>query len=157
MDDIRTKGRLIEIGGGSARIDWEYPDIYEAADFLRIGMIHTRATDSFDLRFDSERNEWIVTMERSREVPGGMEATEPGVEVATIPAWLEGLTPVEEAVAAEREAIIRYLKSEAAAHGFREERTAKWTLLDAANDITEGWHHRTLQEAEAQETDAVDS
>jgi hypothetical protein len=45
---------------GSNRIDWTYPDIYNSKDYLYIDLIHTRASDGIRIRYDSERDGWVI-------------------------------------------------------------------------------------------------
>jgi len=52
---------MIEIKGNEL-IDWMYPEIYdkENQSTLEIGMCHTRATDSIRLKYDADRDGWII-------------------------------------------------------------------------------------------------
>jgi hypothetical protein len=61
-------GSAIEIRGTKnnvpehARIDWLYPEIYDRdkQSTLRIGMCHTRAADDIRIKYDSERDGWVI-------------------------------------------------------------------------------------------------
>ena len=52
---------MIEIKGDE-RIEWMYPEIYDKDNqsTLEIGMCHTRATDSIRIKYDSDRDGWII-------------------------------------------------------------------------------------------------
>lgn len=73
------------------RVELWYPRQYKAQT-VRVGLIDVRAADDLVIRFDFERDGWVICMDATREQPGFMEVVEPAQEVAFIPAWNE-VTP----------------------------------------------------------------
>lgn len=61
MIDIRgTEGDLIT--PTHEYIDWIYPEIYDRSkqSTIQIGLSHTRAADDIRIKYDSERDGWII-------------------------------------------------------------------------------------------------
>lgn len=88
--ECRLGPHSIEIdGGGTVRIDWCYPDIYTPTDTLVIGLTHVRAAKSILIRYESERDGWVILMVKTREDPSGGGADDLGeeVEVAFVHGW----------------------------------------------------------------------
>lgn len=52
MDNIEIKG--------SKFLDWVYPEIYDNPDYLEISLIHTRASDGIRVKYESERDGFII-------------------------------------------------------------------------------------------------
>jgi hypothetical protein len=79
----------------SAKINWSYPQIYDddddGRDQITIGMEHVRASDQITIEFNSERNGWVIKMDKTKyDDEWGMTHTvEEDCEVAFIPAWNE--------------------------------------------------------------------
>lgn len=77
--------------GKSEHLEWMYPNIYdkEPLDKLTVSLYHTRAANSFTIEFHSERNGFVIRMDKTKDTESGCETVEKDVEVAFIPAWLE--------------------------------------------------------------------
>ena len=71
----------------NVRVVWWYPDIYNAKHWLTVSLMHTRAADDLHIRFDSERDGWVITMDRTRDGEGYMETIVDKEQMAFIPAW----------------------------------------------------------------------
>jgi hypothetical protein len=54
---------------------------------VTVGLCHVRAADSITIYFDGDRNGYVITMDKTKEASGMMEAVEKDAEVAFIPAW----------------------------------------------------------------------
>lgn len=52
---------MIEVHG-SEHIDWMYPEIYdkETQSTLLISLCHTRCADSIRIKYDSDRDGWLI-------------------------------------------------------------------------------------------------
>lgn len=78
---------------GSQSIDWMYPEIYgheKPHDSLNIALYHTRAANNIQIKYDSDRDGWVIFMERTTQNEDGfVESTGRIEEVAFVPAWLE--------------------------------------------------------------------
>jgi hypothetical protein len=80
---------MIEISGNE-HIEWMYPQIYdkENQSTLEISMCHTRAADSIRLKYDSERDGWIIEQASTFEWDANDTECDPDwQEVAFIQAW----------------------------------------------------------------------
>lgn len=79
---------MIEINGKengkpiNVNIDWMYPEIYENHSTLTIGMCHVRATDDIRIKYDSDRNGWIIEQASETE-----DYDEDWQEVAFVESW----------------------------------------------------------------------
>lgn len=58
---------------------------------VRIGLMDVRAADSIQVRYNFDRDGWVILQERMVEIPGGggmvSKAPEEWVEAAFVPAW----------------------------------------------------------------------
>ena len=71
------------------RIDFIYPEIYaKEKSTLEIGLIHTRASDSIRISYDSERDGWVIEQASTFEWDGTDKVCDMDwQEVAFIQAW----------------------------------------------------------------------
>ncbi len=53
-------------------IDWIYPEIYnkDNQSVIEIGLNHTRASDSIRVKYDSDRNGWIIEQSKYNNITG---------------------------------------------------------------------------------------
>lgn len=96
MPDKPITRQVIEVPD-SAVIEWMYPEIYgkdRPQSEIRISMYHVRATNDLTIRFDSQRNGFVLTMDEFRgeykDCGTYRESIEHEVEVGFVPAWTEG-------------------------------------------------------------------
>jgi len=89
---------IIEADGDNL-IFWNYPEIYGAAepvDRLRIALVHVRAAKDLIVSFDSDRDGWVVAVEKTFDdaFGGSCEGFDPPVfvEVAFVSAWCHHAT-----------------------------------------------------------------
>ena len=75
---------------GNGQIEWMYPEIYDRGkqSTLEIGMCHTRATDSIRIKYDSDRDGWIIEQASTFEWDSNDKKCDPDwQEVSFIQAW----------------------------------------------------------------------
>jgi hypothetical protein len=70
-------------------IDWMYPEIYDRdkQSTLRIGLCHTRAADDIRIKYDSERDGWIIEQASIFEHDTDKNYDPDWKEVAFVKAW----------------------------------------------------------------------
>ncbi len=70
-------------------ISWSYPEIYDRAkqSFIEIGLCHTRSADSIRIKYDSERDGWVIEQDAFIDHDQYSEPLEDWKEVAFIKAW----------------------------------------------------------------------
>jgi hypothetical protein len=72
------------------RIDFFYPSNKGTTkESIVIGLEHVRAADSITVRYDFERDGYVIQMDRTRDEGSFAEVVEEEQEVAFIPAWNE--------------------------------------------------------------------
>jgi hypothetical protein len=64
-----------------------YPRNEGAPTEVRIGLTDVRAADDLIIRFDFERNGWVLLQEEFTEVADGLVPTGQTTEVGFVPAW----------------------------------------------------------------------
>ena len=76
---------------GSEHITWSYPEIYKEQDTLTVSLMHTRAADDIKIYFDSNRNGYVILMDKTKYIDdeGRSEVIKENEEVAFVPAWNE--------------------------------------------------------------------
>lgn len=75
---------------GTQCISWEYPEIYkrDEQDALEIHLSHTRAADGIRIKYDSERDGWVIEQASTFSWEVGDEVCDPDwQEVAFVEAW----------------------------------------------------------------------
>ena len=74
---------------GRAIITWSYPEIYDRSkqDFLEIYLSHTRATDPIRIKYDSERNGWVIEQPKRLSWSADEEPDCKWTEVAFLESW----------------------------------------------------------------------
>lgn len=72
--------------GKELTVDVVYPDYHDPPD-VHIILLATRAADALVIRYDFERDGWVICMNRTRDADGHMEVIEEAAEVAFVPAW----------------------------------------------------------------------
>ncbi len=82
--------KQIEVDG-TAWINWNYPEIYDRdkQDSLRICLYHTRAANDLTVKFDSERNGYVLYMDKTVCRDGWAETIINDQEVGFINAYNE--------------------------------------------------------------------
>jgi len=81
---------------GSRLVHWSYPEIYdrEKQDSLEIALEHTRAADSIRIKYDSQRDGWVIEQASKFEWDEDEdECDSDWQEVAFIKAWARGNPP----------------------------------------------------------------
>ncbi len=76
----------------SALIEWMYPDIYgkkRQQSEITISLFHVRAANNLNIRFDSDRNGYVLYMDKTKDMDGYCETIEEHCEVGFVPAWNE--------------------------------------------------------------------
>lgn len=63
-----------------------YPTIRKAKS-VRVSLYDVRAADDLLIRFDHDRNGWVIAMDLTRYESGTMTVVEAEQEVAFVPAW----------------------------------------------------------------------
>lgn len=69
-----------------------YPRNPGSASAVQVGLVDVRAADDITIRYDFDRDGWVILQDRVVEREWGMDVVEEAVEVAFIPAWNEGAT-----------------------------------------------------------------
>ena len=78
----------IEVSG-STIITWSYPEIYdrEKQDWLYISLSHTRASDDIRIKYDSERDGWIIEQPKRMQWGPDEEPDCQWTETAFVESW----------------------------------------------------------------------
>jgi hypothetical protein len=86
--------------GPDAIVTWMYPNIYKhdprtgqktPLSQLRVGISHVRAADELIIEYDSERDGYVIRMDKTVDRGSYMDTVQEAVEVAFIPAWNEAV------------------------------------------------------------------
>ena len=71
-------------------VDFFYPSNRGVTEeFVRIGLMHVRAADAITVRYDFERDGWVIYMDKVKDEGDCFEVVSEGEEVAFIPVWNE--------------------------------------------------------------------
>jgi hypothetical protein len=55
-------GRVMDVRD-NVNIDWYYPNIYKEKgplNYIEIGLMHVRASDNIRIKYDSDRDGWVI-------------------------------------------------------------------------------------------------
>lgn len=74
-------------GEGTQYVEWFYPDIYKGTSRLVVNLSHVRAADGLGIRYDSERDGWVIEQHPFVEHDGWSEPVGDWTEVAFVKAW----------------------------------------------------------------------
>jgi hypothetical protein len=88
--DIMFQGQDDSFKPNHLYIEWFYPEIYDKQNqsTIEIDMTHTRSANSIRIKFDSERNGWVIDQATKLEWEPEDTIQDPCYkEVAFIKAW----------------------------------------------------------------------
>jgi hypothetical protein len=68
-------------------VDLWYPRLPEFPDEVHVGLTDVRAAEDLVIRFDFDRNGWVLLQEEFTEVADGLMPTGQTTEVGFVPAW----------------------------------------------------------------------
>jgi hypothetical protein len=72
------------------RVDLWYPPNHGITEqFVTIGLSHVRAADSIKVRYDFERDGWVVQMDKTKYMGSFSDVLIEDDEVAFVPSWNE--------------------------------------------------------------------
>lgn len=91
--DLPQDGAFIANGrGAKLTVDLWYPGVYERRNpgtqvTLFVGLMDVRASDGIAVRYDFDRDGWVILQEPGRDDDGCYEVTGPLQEVAFVKSW----------------------------------------------------------------------
>lgn len=73
--------------GKTVHAELWYPRNSDRAQSVQVGLVDVRAADDIVIRYDFDRDGWVIHQDRVIERDWGMEVVDQRAEVAFIPAW----------------------------------------------------------------------
>lgn len=73
--------------GKTVHAELWYPRNADSTDAVQVGLVDIRAADDLVIRYNFDRDGWVIHQDRVVQRDWGMEVVDEAVEVAFIPAW----------------------------------------------------------------------